>query len=418
MTAVRESSAELRRRTEAASALSGLVMSICVAALLAAADVDQWRVIGVVVALGIALTTSTALATRDDGASRIARGVIPALTHGICVALTGGLESPLTIVLPAVLAAPLFDALGVKARWSYLALAIAIVAGVAALPFGVAIGGAPTGPTRPLLAIVAIAWAVLVVRGLASRIEAQQGRAATAMDRLRDEKVQDALAQARRLQSVGAKVAHELKNPLAAIKGLVQLVDRAPDDARHKERIEVLTGEIARMEQILTDYLSYSRPLEDLVPAPVELKQLVSDVVIALSARAETGGVRLEGSGDAPVVQADRRRIKEALINLVSNAIEATPSGGKVKVVLAADGEHGAALEVIDTGAGISDADLLRLGQSFFTTREGGTGLGFVLARNAVTQHGGTLEVKSRVGAGTTMRVCLPTTPKKEEAHG
>jgi signal transduction histidine kinase len=152
----------------------------------------------------------------------------------------------------------------------------------------------------------------------------------------------------------------------------------------------------------------------------VKLASIASDVVAVLSARAETGGVRLECSGDAPPVEADRRRLKEALINLVSNALEATPRGGRVAVIVA-PADEGATLDVVDSGAGISEADMAKLGQSYFTTREGGTGLGFVLAKSAVSQHGGTLEVSSKVGVGTTIRVRLPEKqPKREEmpAHG
>ncbi len=268
------------------------------------------------------------------------------------------------------------------------------------------------------LAALAIAWTVVVVRASARRIEAAQGRARVAMDRLRDERLNEALAQARRLQSVGAKVAHELKNPLAAIKGLVQLVGRSATDPRAVERIAVVQTEIDRMEVILGEYLSYSRPLEDLVPTPVRLPELVSDVVAVLSARAETGGISLVTSGTAPrPIQADRRRLKEALINLVSNALEATPSGGCVTVSIATD-DDGATIDVTDTGRGISAADMTRLGQSFFTTREGGTGLGFVLARNAIEQHGGRLDVTSAVGEGTTIRARLPKSrPSSEEAR-
>jgi signal transduction histidine kinase len=170
------------------------------------------------------------------------------------------------------------------------------------------------------------------------------------------------------------------------------------------------------METILREYLSFSRPLEDLHAAPMDVAALVMDVVNVLSARAETGGVRLAWSGDAPRVEADRRRLKECLINLVSNALEATPAGGRVDVTIAADDGGGARVEVRDTGRGISADDMSRLGQSYFTTREGGTGLGFVLAKSAVVQHGGTLEVTSRQGEGTTMTVRLPA--KQEVRRG
>jgi len=260
--------------------------------------------------------------------------------------------------------------------------------------------------------LAGLAAQVVVLGRVERRMRGLAHRAASAIDELRGERVNEALAQARRLQSVGAKVAHELKNPLAAIKGLVQLVSRSAADDHARERLGVVSSEVDRMETILREYLSFSRPLEDLHPAPLDLSALVADVVAVLSARAETGGVRLSQAGDAPHANADRRRLKEALINLVSNAIEATPSGGRVDVVLAPDDGGGACLEVRDTGRGISPDDMTRLGQSYFTTREGGTGLGFVLAKSAIDQHGGKLEVSSRLGEGTTIRVRLPASPE------
>src|SRR5690606_2733302 len=105
--------------------------------------------------------------------------------------------------------------------------------------------------------------------------------------------------------------------------------------------------------------------------------------------------------GVATPVQGDPRRLKEALINLVANAIEATPSGGSVRVKVRG-GIGGVTLEVKDSGRGIAPEDLERLGTSFFTTRPNGTGLGVVLAQGVITQHGGTLAYASTVGHGTT----------------
>lgn len=167
------------------------------------------------------------------------------------------------------------------------------------------------------------------------------------------------------------------------------------------------------MEVILRDYLSFARPLEDLVPAPVDLGALGRDVAAVLAARAEAGGVSLVVQGEPVVVRADRRRLKEAFLNLLSNALEATPAGGSVRLEVAPDGD-GATVVVRDTGRGIPPDHLDRLGQSYFTTREGGTGLGFVLARSAVTQHGGRLEVDSKVGVGTTITVRLPAAPPEK----
>ncbi|MBA3460229.1 MAG: sensor histidine kinase [Deltaproteobacteria bacterium] len=227
---------------------------------------------------------------------------------------------------------------------------------------------------------------------------------------LREERVSEAIAQLRRLQSVGAKVAHELKNPLASIKGLCQLVARTPESERTQERLAVVASEISRMETILGEYLSFSRPLEDLKPVTLDLNALARDVLDVLAGRADQAGVTLDLDGSAAPVQGDPRRLKEALINLVSNAIEATPTGGRV-VLRVRVASTGITLEVRDTGRGISAEDLERLGTSFFTTRPNGTGLGVVLAQGVINQHGGTLKYDSTVGHGTTATIHFPVQP-------
>jgi two-component system sensor histidine kinase HydH len=161
------------------------------------------------------------------------------------------------------------------------------------------------------------------------------------------------------------------------------------------------------METILRGYLSFSRPLEDLKPETIELGALARDVRDVMAGRADEAGVELAVDGPPTRVQGDPRRLKEALINLVANAIEATPSGGHVDLRVRPSGSC-ATLEVHDTGRGIAPDDMPRLGTSFFTTREGGTGLGVVLAQGVITQHGGSLVYASTLGSGTTATITLP----------
>jgi two-component system, NtrC family, sensor histidine kinase HydH len=118
-------------------------------------------------------------------------------------------------------------------------------------------------------------------------------------------------------------------------------------------------------------------------------------------------GVSLSLEGTAPAVQGDPRRLKEALINIVANALEATPTGGSVSLRIR-NGAGGVTLDVQDSGRGITPEDLDRLGTSFFTTRPNGTGLGVVLAQGVITQHGGSLAYVSSVGKGTTATIMLP----------
>ena len=148
--------------------------------------------------------------------------------------------------------------------------------------------------------------------------------------------------------------------------------------------------------------------LEDIKPETVDLRALASEVVEILDGRAVQAGITLQLEGGAPPVQGDPRRLKEALLNIASNALEATPSGGSVKLRVRSSAQ-GVMIDVADTGRGIPPEDLERLGTSFFTTRPNGTGLGVVLAQGVITQHGGSLAYVSTPGKGTTATISLPS---------
>ncbi len=215
-----------------------------------------------------------------------------------------------------------------------------------------------------------------------------------------------ALERARDLAQMGVKVAHELKNPLSAVKALVQLGLRNPVETASHERLAVLEREISRMQEILQSYLSSTRPLQQVTPERVHVGSLVSETLLVLSARADGARVRLSSRGDASV-EGDPRRLKEALLNLVANGIEATPPGGEVIVEVRPAADQ---IEIVvrDTGRGMPPETLRRLGTPFFTTREEGTGLGVALARSVIVQHGGSLRYESEPGKGTTVRATLP----------
>jgi signal transduction histidine kinase len=322
--------------------------------------------------------------------------------------LTGGVHSPFlpNAVLPALVSLMFFGPQAAS-RWIALGNGLLLLAMVS-LPAEI------VGPTLPdgeytVSILLTIGWNVLMLHFLVGKLSLISARTGQSMACLRNERLAEAEAGMQRLQGVGAKVAHELKNPLASIKGLCQLVARTPESERTQERLGVVASEIARMETILNEYLSFSRPLEDLRPEKVDLQVLAQDVVDVLSGRAEQAGVAvaIERVGELSV-RGDPRRLKEALINLVANAIEATPNGGEVRLRLRRGDATGVTIEVVDTGRGIASDDLARLGTSFFTTRENGTGLGVVLAQGVINQHGGTLAYASQVGRGTTATIQLP----------
>ena len=324
--------------------------------------------------------------------------------------LTGGLLSPgvPNLLLPSVMSLLFFGPHAV-ARWTAFASAL-LIAALGLLPASVV--GPTLEPGHYALAIgIGLVHNLLLLHMMVSKMTLAASKAGHSMACLREERLSDAEAQLRRLQSVGAKVAHELKNPLASIKGLCQLVARTPESERTQERLAVVSSEISRMETILHEYLSFSRPLEDLRPESLDVAAIARDVLDTLAGRADQAGVTMTLDGGAPSVHGDSRRLKEALINLVANAIEATPSGGKIALRLR-NGGGAVILEVRDSGRGIAPEDLERIGTSFFTTRPNGTGLGVVLAQGVINQHGGTLTYASSLGQGTTATITLPVKPQ------
>lgn len=328
----------------------------------------------------------------------------------VTVGLTGGLASPTvpSLLLPSVISLLFFGPHAV-ARWIAFASALLIVA-MGLLPQAL-VGPVLPGGHYAVALSIGLVWNLFLLHSMVAKMTRAASKAGHSMACLREERLSDAEAQLRRLQSVGAKVAHELKNPLASIKGLCQLVARTPESERTQERLAVVASEISRMETILNEYLSFSRPLEDLRPESLDISAIARDVLDVLAGRADQAGVTLTLDGSATPVHGDGRRLKEALINLVANAIEATPNGGAVALRLR-NGGNAVVLEVRDSGRGIAPEDLDRIGTSFFTTRPNGTGLGVVLAQGVINQHGGTLTYASALGHGTTATITLPVKPQ------
>lgn len=401
---------EARKTTRLTIGL-GMLVQVVILGLFLHAGYPSWRICGIAT-LYVFFAVAHKLIIhplRDAGrveTAFICVGVIAQLLVVGTATLAGGIFSPFIpgLVLPSIVSLLFFGPYPV-ARWTALANGLMIL-GMAVLP------RSAVGPTLPaehytIIAVIQMIWNLFMLHLMVGKLTEMSNRAGDSMAFLREERVTEAIAQLRRLQSVGAKVAHELKNPLASIKGLCQLVARTPESERTQERLAVVASEISRMETILHEYLSFSRPLEDLKPETLDLTALAREVLDVVAGRADQAGVALELEGAAAPVQGDPRRLKEALINLVSNAIEATPNGGRVVLRVRAS-TTGITLEVRDTGRGISPEELERLGTSFFTTRPNGTGLGVVLAQGVINQHGGTLEYKSTVGHGTTATIQFP----------
>jgi signal transduction histidine kinase len=333
----------------------------------------------------------------------------------VIVVLGGGLAGPF-VLMPLFTVSPILVAFG-RGRESTI-MVLATLVGftvVALLPAAWCGAPPPRGFFVAILLMTVIQTLVSQYTTLIAFTDAYQS-AAHHLARLREDVLGSATERAHSLESVGARLGHELKNPLAAVKSLVQLLARGAGDDRTRERLDVIGSEVARMESLVREYLSFSRPLADLTTEPVALASLVDDVLAVLEARAALAGVTLARTGQEMTVVADPRRMKEALLNLTANALEATPSGGAVRVTLEPHGE-GVRIAIVDSGRGIAPADLPRVGTPFYTTRAGGTGLGIVLARTTIVQHGGELHYESEPGRGTTVSITLPKAAKGHDGQ-
>ncbi|MFQ5848172.1 MAG: ATP-binding protein [Candidatus Methylomirabilales bacterium] len=220
-----------------------------------------------------------------------------------------------------------------------------------------------------------------------------------------------------RLASLGnlaAAVAHEVRNPLNAIAmGLQRLREEfrpANDEADYARFVDLMQGEVQRLNGIVQEFLSLARPLS-LNPDAVQIGELLSEVAALVEPDAETRGitVNLDLLSDLPSAQLDRDHIKQVLLNLVLNGLEAMPGGGTL-TISAAVTRQALVLTVSDTGGGVP-ADLLpKIFEPYVTTKAKGMGLGLTIARRIIEAHGGTIAVESRPGEGTRSTLTLPLT--------
>jgi signal transduction histidine kinase len=227
------------------------------------------------------------------------------------------------------------------------------------------------------------------------------------------ERTQAQLVESEKLASVGqmaAGVAHGLRNPLASLRASAQLALRHPDSPSAREALGSMISEVDRLDQRITHLLTFSRP-SPLRATQENIGALVSGLVPALRRLADAGRVdlRTDIQAELPDVAIDPLSTEQALQEVVANALDAMPDGGTLAIsVRSLDDGGRVQVEVRDSGRGISADALPRIFDPFFTTRPEGTGLGLAIARRFIEQGGGTIEVESRSGAGTTVRIGFP----------
>lgn len=230
------------------------------------------------------------------------------------------------------------------------------------------------------------------------------------------------------LGEMAAGLAHEIRNPLGAIKGAAQFLAPENQPQENAEFLGVIVEEVDRLNTVVSQFLDYSRPLKQTF-APTDLADvIVRTAKLLANAIPENVELELELAERLPRVQADAEQLKQVLINLLQNAVQAMPQGGTIVVGARCPDEAApwrftespdvVELRVRDTGHGIAEEARQHIFVPFYTTKEKGTGLGLAICQRLVKSHGGTISVNSKVGEGAEFLIRLPAIPDaRAEKH-
>ncbi len=219
------------------------------------------------------------------------------------------------------------------------------------------------------------------------------------------------------LSTLAAGLAHELRTPLSTISLNLQLLQEELQTFLNGEvekplnRISILQKEIQRLEEVLSDFLRFAKG-GGLELTEQDTNQVVDEVIDFIAPEAKRNNVEVirNYTSDLPAIKLDTGLIKQAILNLIINAQQAMPGGGKLSVSTSLKDGH-IQVEVTDTGVGIPDANLDKIFQAYYSTKKKGTGLGLPTAKRIVEEHGGNIYVESQEGKGSSFTIQLPLNP-------
>jgi len=230
--------------------------------------------------------------------------------------------------------------------------------------------------------------------------------------RKKQEEMRLQLERSHQLSMVGqiaAGVAHEIKNPLASIKGAVEIISDKNTSADDKEEFRgILFSEIKRMDSTISEFLNFARPKETKLEK-LDLSELIPATIKSVEAHALHQGVTIQQDiEDGIVIMGDKEKLHELMLNLLLNAIQVSEPDSIIEVWLERQNSSTAVLAIKDSGEGIKEADIDRIFEPFYTTKASGTGLGLAIVKAIVESHNGNIEVESRPGQGAQFEVTLP----------
>ena len=225
------------------------------------------------------------------------------------------------------------------------------------------------------------------------------------------------LAQAEKLATLGelmAGVAHEVRNPLTANRGYVQIIKQHDLRPTHQEYLAIVLKEIDSINRVIQQLLNFSRPQKSQWQ-PTHLNTLIEEALILV----KTSGIQtriafcIECSADLPTIVADRELLKQVLLNILINAVQAIGAGGKIRITTRQYSAHQQAVTIEDSGCGIDPGLQKRIFDPFFTTKASGTGLGLALSQRIINIHQGDILVDSSPGQGAAFTLILPLNPQE-----
>ncbi|MED0966267.1 HAMP domain-containing sensor histidine kinase [Bacillus paramycoides] len=215
------------------------------------------------------------------------------------------------------------------------------------------------------------------------------------------------------VSELAASVAHEVRNPLTVVRGFIQLLE-STEDVKNKEYMRLVLAELDRAEQIISDYLNLARPQIEKKEHICLSAQLI-EMTTLMSSFAAMQGVYLQVEiSESLYTIGDKTKLKQAIMNVVKNGIEAIQGNKGYLKVTAVQKDEMIVIKVKDSGVGMTKEQLTRLGQPYYSLKEKGTGLGLMVTFSILQAHNGTLEYKSESGKGTEAIIILPAVKNKE----
>lgn len=214
---------------------------------------------------------------------------------------------------------------------------------------------------------------------------------------------------------LAAGIAHEIRNPMTALKGFIQLL-KGSVEGDYALYFNVITSELKRIESIITEFLILAKP-QAIMYEEKHVTQIMRDTIDLLNAQANLSNVQMQLDliDDIPPIYCEPNQLKQVFINILKNAIEVMPDGGNIFVTIKALDQDHVLISLKDEGIGMTEDKLKRLGEPFYTTKERGTGLGLMVSYKIIEEHQGEIMVESEEGKGTVFHITLPVRQNAEE---